>query len=65
VGLANELLERFEADILSITLVPSQGGRFEVSVDGQLIYSKLKTGRHANPGEVVESVRNISRSKFL
>jgi selenoprotein W-related protein len=64
VSLAKDLLERFEADIESITLLPSQGGRFEVSVDGLLIYSKLQTGRHANPGEVVELVRNISRSRF-
>jgi selenoprotein W-related protein len=64
VSLAKDLLERFEADIESITLLPSQGGRFEVSVEGLLIYSKLQTGRHANPGEVVELVRNISRSRF-
>lgn len=35
-----------------LTLVPSQGGVFEVEVNGTLIYSKLSTGRHANPGEV-------------
>jgi selenoprotein W-related protein len=33
------------------------GGRFEVSVNGQLIYSKLKTGRHAQPGEVAGLVK--------
>jgi selenoprotein W-related protein len=33
--------------------VPSEGGRFEVSVDGHLIYSKMATGRHANEGEVL------------
>jgi selenoprotein W-related protein len=38
-------------------MVPSDGGRFEVSVDGQLIYSKLATGRHADPGEVLGLVR--------
>jgi selenoprotein W-related protein len=46
------LLKEFEAKIESIRLVPSEGGRFEVSVDGKLIYSKLATGRHAEPGEV-------------
>ena len=48
-----ELTKQFEGDIQSIRLIPSEGGRFEVTVDGQLIYSKLQTRRHANPGEVV------------
>ena len=52
VGLAAELLEAFESDITSITLIPSAGGAFEVTVNGELIYSKLKTGRHAELGEV-------------
>lgn len=38
-------------------LVASSGGVFEVTVDGTLVYSKLKTGRHANPGEVLELIR--------
>ncbi len=42
-----------------ITLIPSDGGRFEVSVNGRLIYSKLATQRHAQPGEVVGLVNKI------
>jgi selenoprotein W-related protein len=45
-------LEEHEGKIQSLTLIPSDGGRFEVEVDGELIYSKLQTGRHAEPGEV-------------
>lgn len=47
-----ELLRKFEPEIESITLVPSDGGRFEVTVNGDLIYSKLATHRHAEAGEV-------------
>ena len=47
-----ELLKTFEPEIKSFTLVPSDGGRFEFTVNGRLIYSKLKTGRHVEPGEV-------------
>ena len=36
-----------------VTLVPSGGGVFEVTVDGELVFSKKSLGRHANPGEVV------------
>jgi selenoprotein W-related protein len=51
------LLKEFEDRIGRITLVPSDGGRFEVSLDGALIYSKLQTGRHAEDGEIVGLIR--------
>lgn len=56
-----ELLKTYEADIASVTLVPSEGGRFEVTVNGKLLYSKLKTGRHVEEGEVSELVRRYLR----
>lgn len=34
-------------------MVPSGGGRFEVSRDGVPVFEKSKTGRHAKPGEIV------------
>jgi selenoprotein W-related protein len=37
--------------------VPSSGGRFEVTVNGRLLFSKAKLGRHALPGEVLELVK--------
>ena len=48
-----ELLKAHEAEIASIRLLPSDGGRFEVTVNGGLIFSKLKAGRHAEAGEVL------------
>ncbi len=47
-----ELLKAFEDRIQSITLIPSDGGRFEVQLNGKLIFSKLQTGRHAEEGEI-------------
>lgn len=47
-----ELLSEFEAQVASFTLVPSDGGRFELQVNGRLLYSKLATGRHVEPGEL-------------
>ncbi|MBE0409271.1 MAG: Rdx family protein [Anaerolineales bacterium] len=52
-----DLLEQFDGQIEGIMLVPSSGGRFEVSVNGNLVYSKLETHRHAQPGEVADLVR--------
>jgi selenoprotein W-related protein len=59
VSLANDLLKEFEYDIQELRLVPSDGGRFEIKVDEALVYSKLQTHRHAEPGEVVGLVRKI------
>jgi selenoprotein W-related protein len=64
VRLADDLLNNFESEIESITLVPSNGGRYEISVNGQLIFSKLQTGRHAEPDEVVGLVKKISKKKM-
>jgi selenoprotein W-related protein len=59
VGLANELLKNFEPEIESITLIPSEGGRYEVTVNDKLVYSKLQTGRHADLGEVMGLVKEL------
>jgi len=59
VSLTEELLKSYEHVIETMTLVPSDGGRFEVTVNGQLIYSKLQLHRHAEPGEVLGLVRKM------
>ena len=64
MSLVDDLIKDFESEIESITLVPSQGGRYEISVNGQLIFSKLQTGRHAAPGEVIELVRKLAKPKM-
>lgn len=55
----DDLLKQFEHLIESVTLIPSDGGKYEVSVNGKLIYSKLQTKRHAEAGEVVGLVNKI------
>jgi len=55
----DELLKHYEHLVETITLVPSDGGKFEVSVNGDLLYSKLGTHRHAEPGEVLGLVRKL------
>lgn len=59
MSLTDELLKNYEHVIETITLVPSEGGRFEVTVNGQLLYSKLATHRHAEPGEVLGLVKKV------
>ena len=38
--------------ISSWKLVPGTGGVFDVTVNGELVFSKKEVGRHAEPGEV-------------
>lgn len=37
--------------------MPADKGRFEVTLDGEVIFSKAELGRHAEPGEVVGLAR--------
>lgn len=33
-------------------LIPDTGGKFEVTLNGELVFSKKALGRHAEPGEI-------------
>jgi selT/selW/selH-like putative selenoprotein len=48
--LAAEIRRRFPG--AQVELIPSSGGRFEVTADGTPVYEKSKTGRHAKAGEI-------------
>ena len=52
--MTDEILSERELEIhiAAWTLVPGKGGVFEFSVNGELLYSKVANGRHAEPGEV-------------
>ena len=39
---------------------PSSGGVFEVTVDGKLVFSKKALNRHAQPGEILELIRQCA-----
>ena len=54
--MAAEIRGRFPS--AEITLIPSGKGRFEVLRDGVPVYEKSKTGRHANPGEIIRLLEN-------
>ena len=38
-------------------IVPSRGGVFEVEVDGELVFSKTATGRHAEYDDILKTIR--------
>ncbi len=43
--------------ISEIVLVPSRGGRYEVSIDGELVFSKAETGQHTTNEHILDLVR--------
>ena len=45
----------------TVSLVEASGGLFEVSVDGELVFSKSALNRHAEPGEVLRNIRDRNR----
>jgi selT/selW/selH-like putative selenoprotein len=44
---------------LESELVASGGGRFEVSLDGRPVFSKIEEDRFPEPGEVVARLRAL------
>ena len=55
---ASELLSSYQHVIESLTLVTGEKGIFDVEVDGEMLYSKHATTRHAQPGEILELFRD-------
>jgi selenoprotein W-related protein len=52
--LTDEILKerRIERFIRDWKLIPTTGGKFEFTVNGELLFSKKALGRHAEPGEI-------------
>lgn len=42
-----------------VTLVPGSGGVFEVTLDGNVLFSKAQTGRFPNPNEIEEKLEAL------
>jgi len=41
-------------------LIAGDGGVFDVTVDGQMVFSKFEIGRFPEPGEVVEKMKKMT-----
>jgi selenoprotein W-related protein len=51
--LTDRILGTYKQKVQSLTLVPSRGGCFELTVDGKLVYSKLQTGEFPDERKLV------------
>lgn len=52
MSLAEEILSKWAPIMRSVVLQPGGSGRFEVTLNGELVFSKSALKRHAEPGEV-------------
>jgi selenoprotein W-related protein len=60
--LTAEILPHFKQDISEYVLVPSDKGKFEVLVDGELVHSKLQTGEFPKPRDIVKAIESRMKS---
>lgn len=58
---AQELLTTFQDDLSAVTLMPTQepAGQFVVFLDDVIIWDRAAEGRHAEPKELKQRIRNI------
>ena len=54
-----DLLSNYQHVISSLTLVTGSKGIFDVLVDGEILYSKSETGRHAEPEEILHLFQDL------
>lgn len=54
--MTGKILGAFKTNISEFKLIPSGGGCFEVTLDGELAYSKLKTGQFPDEAAVLDMV---------
>ncbi len=55
--MADHLVRQFKQNIEELTLLPSDGGRFEIKVNDEMIYSKLSTGQFPDNLTIEQEVR--------
>ena len=50
------MLNTYKQKITDLKLIPGGGGCFEVSVNGDLLYSKLKTGKFPDEAALADAI---------
>lgn len=64
--MAQELLSTFDGEIKHLILTPGTGGIFEVSANGNLVWSRKEKGRFPEITELKQAVRDeIAPEKHL
>lgn len=56
--MAQELLTTFEAELTELSLCPASGGVFEISANGEQVWSRKAEGRFPEITELKQRVRD-------
>lgn len=56
------MTEEFPGQIDGFELIPSKGGCFELTVNGELVYSKLQTGEFPDEEKLVDEMEKFTKS---
>ena len=62
VSLTDAILEKYEPEIISLRLVPSDGGRFEVSLNDRLVFSRLQSGQRAEIPDIMRLIQEVRKT---
>jgi selenoprotein W-related protein len=54
--LTSRILTEYKQQIHDFKLIPAGGGCFELTLNGKLVYSKLKTGEFPDEAEMLAQV---------
>ena len=55
--MTEEVMREYDYDIASYKLITGSGGKFEVTIDGELVFSKLETGRFPDASEIKDAIK--------
>ena len=61
--MTGKLLSTYKQQIKELKLIPASGGAFELTINGDLIYSKLKAGKFPDEQWAVEAVGSRLKKK--
>ena len=61
--MASRLLNAMKQKIKELTLIPAGGGCFELTVNGELVYSKLQTGQFPDEAWALDAVQSRLKAK--
>ena len=63
VRVAQDILTEYEDCIEQLVLYPTNGGGFDVKVNGRFAFSRASAGRNAQEGEIIREVGQLLDAK--
>jgi len=60
VSVTDEILDHFRGKVKEVKLITSSGGVFEVTVNGEKIYSKKETGKFPSSKSLIAKIEQMN-----